>query len=157
MPRAFRTSPQHPAVPYLVRLHADLGGRIDANRREAERLADAMQHVEAVIRLFDPGYDVRRISARRRNRENPWYKRGHMYRSVLDALRNASEPLTTKAIARHMLVARGIAEPSADDVRYLEAGVRSCLAGRLADHVCRDNVTPLARWRLIATSPAESR
>lgn len=29
----------HPAVAYLVRLHADIGGRIQANKAEAERLA----------------------------------------------------------------------------------------------------------------------
>src|ERR1700691_4231813 len=108
MPRAFRTSPRHPAIQYLVRLHADLGGQIDANRREAERLADAMRHVEAVIRLFDPSYDVRRIAVRRRNRRNPWFRRGHMYRAVLDVLRDATEPLTTKAIAQRMLAAKGI-------------------------------------------------
>jgi hypothetical protein len=29
-----------------------------------------MKHVEAVIRMFVPGYDVRRVAVRRRNRSN---------------------------------------------------------------------------------------
>jgi hypothetical protein len=53
MSRAFKANPDHPAVDYLVRLHADLGGQIDANRQEAKRLTEAMGHVEAVIKLFD--------------------------------------------------------------------------------------------------------
>jgi hypothetical protein len=48
MPHAFKASPDHPAVDYLVRLHADLGGKILANKKEAARLADAMKHVAAV-------------------------------------------------------------------------------------------------------------
>lgn len=148
MPKAYRATPKHPAVDYLVRLHADLGGRIDANRKEAERLAESMRHVEAVIRLFDPAYDVRRIAVRRRNRENPWFKRGHMYRAVLDVLRSASAPLTTRTIAERMLSARGITKPEIKDIRHLEGGVRSCLSGRLADHAARDKNTP-ARWHLI--------
>jgi hypothetical protein len=38
----FKARPKHPAVDYLVRLHADLGGRIEANRKEAAKLADDM-------------------------------------------------------------------------------------------------------------------
>lgn len=62
MPHQFKASPDHPAVDYLVRLHADLGGKIWENKKEAERLAESMQHVEAVIRLFDPSFQIKRIS-----------------------------------------------------------------------------------------------
>ena len=54
----FNAHPKHPAVPYLVRLHADLGGQIKANQTEAVRLADAMKHVEAVIKIYDPEFSV---------------------------------------------------------------------------------------------------
>ena len=43
-------------------------------------LADAMIHVEAVIRIFDPAYSVRAIWARGRQRTNPWFKRGTPFR-----------------------------------------------------------------------------
>jgi hypothetical protein len=41
MSHAFEAHPDHPAVDYLVRLHADLGGRIQANKAEAKRLKPA--------------------------------------------------------------------------------------------------------------------
>jgi ABC-type uncharacterized transport system substrate-binding protein len=69
-PRIQGYPPDHPAVDYLVRLHADLGGQIQANKAEAIRLAEAMKHVEAVIKLFDPDYNVRAISVRRRQKTN---------------------------------------------------------------------------------------
>jgi hypothetical protein len=98
MPHAFKANPDHPAVAYLVRLHADLGGRILENRKEAKRLAESMKHVEAVIRLFNPAYDTRRISVRRRYKGNPWFKRGTLLRHALDALRKAQGPLTAREI-----------------------------------------------------------
>ena len=58
MPHAFKATPDHPAVDYLVRLHADLGGQIQANKAEAARLAEAMKYVEAVIQLFNPDFNV---------------------------------------------------------------------------------------------------
>src|ERR1700732_4309533 len=90
----FKAHPDHPAVDYLVRLHADIGGRILENKRQAEKLAADMKHVEAVLKMFDPEFNARAISARRRVTGNPWFKRGTLFRQALDALRAAQRPLT---------------------------------------------------------------
>jgi hypothetical protein len=37
MPRAFKASPSHSAVNYLVRPHADIGGKLKDNRKQFER------------------------------------------------------------------------------------------------------------------------
>jgi hypothetical protein len=66
MPHSFKPYPKHPAVAYLIRLHADIGGRILDNKRQAERLAADAVAVEAVIKLFDPEFNARGIAARRR-------------------------------------------------------------------------------------------
>ena len=84
MPHAFKPRADHPAVPFLVRLHADLGGKILENRKEAKRLAEAMQHVEAVIRLFDPA--VGRIAARRRYKGNGIFSLGELRLDVAPGL-----------------------------------------------------------------------
>jgi len=78
MPKQFNPHPKHPAVGFLVRLHADLGGKIEKNRQEAKRLSEDMKHVEAVIRLFAPDYDTRRIAVKRRQTLSQWFKRGHL-------------------------------------------------------------------------------
>lgn len=148
MPKAFRADPDHPAVAYLTRLHADIGGKIKDNRKEAARLAAAMKHVEAVIQLFDPAFNLRRISARRRNRTNPWFRRGTMFRAVLDALKDAEEPLTTREIVTRLLAGKGETEPSTKAVRDLEGGVRACLANKNGKSVIRVGEGMPARWTL---------
>jgi hypothetical protein len=125
MPRAFIAKPNRPAVAYLVRLHADLGGKIQDNQKEARRLAEAMRCVETTIRLFDPAYDVRRISVRRRNRVNRWFKKGTMYWAVLDVLKASKGPLTVREISLRLLADRGETEPSLDRLREMTGGVRA--------------------------------
>jgi hypothetical protein len=147
MPHAFKASPDHPAVDYLVRLHADLGGQIQANKAEAERLAESMKHVEAVIKLFDPDYSVRAISARRRQRTNPWFRRGTLFREALALLRTAPRPLTVAQITNGVLAASGIKDATERQSRGIEAGIRACLernAGKIVQRVGEGVPT---RWR----------
>jgi hypothetical protein len=149
MPHAFKPSPDHPAVAYLVRLHADLGGKIWENKKEAERLAESMRCVEAVIRLFDPAYDVRRITARRRYKGNVWFKRGTIMRHVLETLRTAHKPLTAREIAVALLVERGArddATPKA--LRNLTGAVQVSLVNHEGKTVARVGEGMPGRWRL---------
>jgi hypothetical protein len=38
----------------LGQLHAELAGKLQANKEEAERLRASMKHVEAVMKLLEP-------------------------------------------------------------------------------------------------------
>src|SRR5215208_6030452 len=116
MPRAAIASKQ--AKFTLLKLHAELGGKIIDNRKEAERLRAAMKHVEAVLKLLEPGYNVRPIAVRRR-KGNPWFKRGTILRHALDVLRKADGPLKTREVVRAMLATRGVINPTSEDVRDL--------------------------------------
>jgi hypothetical protein len=110
----------------LEKLHAELAGKILDNKREARRLRDAMKHVEAVLKLLVPGYDVRPIAVRRK-RLNPWFKRGTVLRAALDVLRKAEGPLTTREIAERMLATKGVTDAKPKAVRDLICGVLSSL------------------------------
>jgi hypothetical protein len=110
----------------LEKLHAELAGKINDNKREAKRLAEAMIHVEAVLKLLVPGYDVRPIAIRRR-KPNPWFKRGTVFRHVLDVLRHATAPMTARQIVEVMLRAKGITKPDRKDLRAFITTVQTCL------------------------------
>src|SRR5580704_14950432 len=127
MPHAFKPYPKHPAVAYLIRLHADIGGRILDNKRQAERLAEDAVAVEAVIKLFDPEFNARAIAARRRVTGNPWFKRGTLFRGALDVLRAAQGPMTVREIVDAMLAAKGITDATAKQHNDLQGGLRASL------------------------------
>ena len=148
MSRAFDPKPDNPAVPQLVHLHARLTAELAANLEASNRIAANIGHVEAVIRLFDPAYDVRRIPGRRRNVGNPWFKRGTMFRAALDVLRKANEPLTTMDITRRIIAAKGGREPTREQLRKVDAGLRSCLSNHEGGAVKRVGTGTPARWAL---------
>src|ERR1700738_2664223 len=112
MRRPTRSPFHRPAMQTLERLHAELGGQILENKEEAQRLAGQMLHVEAVIKMLDPTYNLRRISVKRRQ-PNPWFKPGTVYRRAVDALRTATEPLTAREIADLVLAAANVKDPEA--------------------------------------------
>jgi hypothetical protein len=87
-----------------------------------------MRHVEAVIRLFDPEYNVMAISVWRRNKRNRWFK----FRAVLDALKAAEGPLTVREIVPRVLADKGEASPDLKTIRDLKAGYGPPLPGRPA-------------------------
>jgi hypothetical protein len=149
MPHAFKATPSHPAVAYLVRLHADIGGKIIENKKQALRLADDMRHVEAVLKMFDPEYSVRAISARRRVIGNPWFKKGTLYRHAMDVLRTAKEPLTVREIVDATLAARGVRDATTKQHYGVQAAVRSSLENNAGKSVERVGEGSPRRWQLV--------
>jgi hypothetical protein len=150
MATQFKIHDKHPAIAYLVRLHADIGGRILENRKQAKRLAEDMKHVEAVLRMFDPGYNINAIVGRRRINGNPWFKRGTLFRDALGALRTAKEPLSAREMVLAMLAAKGVTNPPADRVRSLTGGVCNSLKNNEGRTVERVGEASPIRWRIKA-------
>jgi hypothetical protein len=131
----------------LERPHAELGGQILENKEEAHRLAGQMLHVEAVIKMLDPTYNLRRISVKRRQ-ANPWFKRGTVYRPAVDVLRTATEPLTAREIAEWVLVAAKVDNPKKAAVADLTGSVLASLRNHKGKGVQRTNEGSPARWIL---------
>jgi hypothetical protein len=147
MPRAEIASKQ--AKFTLLKLHAELGGKIIENRKEAERLRQAMRHVEAVLKLLDPSYSLRSIAVRRR-KVNPWFKRGTLLRHALDVLRTADKPLTTREVVLRMLAAKGVTNASGKQIHDLFGGVQAALRTYKGATVSNSGQSP-ARWATAAT------
>jgi hypothetical protein len=120
----------HPTLCALRRLHAQIGGKIIENRKNIKRLREDKRHVAAVIKMFSPGYDTRTIAARRTYKANPWFRRGTLFRSALDIMRTASEPLTVAAIVDRMLAAKGVTNARMDQIRGLQSAVLASLRNR---------------------------
>jgi hypothetical protein len=62
-----------------------------------------MMQVEAVLQMLQPGFSVAGIAAKRRNKSNPWLKRGTPFRSAVDVLRRVSNLMTPREIAAALI------------------------------------------------------
>ena len=135
-----------PAIFTLERLHAELGGLILENRQRHEELSGQMRHVEAVIKMLDPGYNLGKITVKRR-KPNKWFKRGTLYRRALDVLRTATEPMTAGQIAAAILTAEGI-EAGKADVQSVSLGIQHSLKNHEGKGVQIVGEARPARWTL---------
>ena len=91
----------------LIAKRPEIGGQIEALQIELREAMIALDNVDSVIRLFDPSYAVETI---RPKALPPVYKafRGDLIHMVLSLLRKSKGPLSTKQIALHVMVERGV-------------------------------------------------
>ena len=92
----------------LVAKRGELAGEAEHTRRELQRLADELEHVDATIHLFDPSYDLGAIRVRKRGHRNQWFGQGECQRLVLEVLREAVEPPSGNALTHALLVGKGL-------------------------------------------------
>jgi hypothetical protein len=143
MPRAEIASKQ--AVYTLTQLHAELAGKFLENRNAAVKIKTAMLQVEAVMQMLQPGFSVKGLSAKRRNKSNPWFKRGMLFRGAVDVMRRAGTPMTAREIAE-ALIADKAPQATSKQAKDLQAAILAALRKRDGGTVVGEG-SP-ARWRL---------
>lgn len=139
----------------MTQLHAELAGKIEGNRKSDDKLRMQMMQVEAVMKMLNPDVNLRAISVKRRNQGNPWFKRGTLYRAVLDVLRAAEKPMTAREM---MLAVLDGKEPQATRKQEIDmqAAILSLMRSRTGKSV--EPVTGMrgpglsgaVGWRLVA-------
>jgi hypothetical protein len=100
----------------LVKKRAEISGEIERTHDRLRQLLADLEHLDATIIQFDPGYQVEAIKPKAFRPPKDWANRGQMTRIVLSILRQAAEPLTTRDIALELLVSRALDK---DDQRLL--------------------------------------
>ena len=93
--------------------------------KEAKKVLCDIDHIDAVIRVFDPDADVERIRLNRYATKHRAPK-GYMKRFVLSQLREASEPITSRQITEAWIKDRGL-KPDEPTFIILRKRVGACL------------------------------
>jgi hypothetical protein len=120
----------------LVTKRGELAGEVEHHRRELQRLAEAWGHVDATIRLFDPGYELGALPASKRGSRQQWFGPGECQRLVLEVLRDAVEPLSGRALAREVMARKGL-EDSRDVLAVVQKTALAVLRRLVAKGVVR--------------------
>jgi hypothetical protein len=144
MPRA-EIAPKQ-AIYTLGLLHSELAGKLLANKREAIRLRTAMMQVEAMVKMLQPGFNVASIAAKHRNKSNPWFKRGTLFRSAVDVMRRAGTPMTAREIAEALIAGKAPQATHKQAKDDLQAAILVALRKRDGGTVVGEGAP--ARWRL---------
>jgi hypothetical protein len=145
MPRAEIATKQ--AVYTLGLLHAELAGKLLANKREAIRLRTAMMQVEAVMKMLSPAVNIRLIAPKRRNVGNPWFKRGTLYRGAVDVLRRSQAPMTARDMADALLAGK-TPPPTRKQAINIQAAILAAMRLHVGKGVERVGEAMPPRWKL---------
>lgn len=100
----------------LVKRRAELAGKIEAMHEELRKLLADLETIDNTLAIFDPTIACETIKPKAFRPPSDWSNYGQMTRIVLNILRGASEPMSTKDIALQMLVERAL---NRDDRRLL--------------------------------------
>ena len=125
---------------------ARIDGEIKMRRYQITRLEMELAHIDAVIRMFSPSYDISKIATKRSFAKNPaGVPRGAGSRHALSVLREAGEPLTANDIAGRVLVKLGKAD-TPEARQMLAATIVSTFSRRKDRAVSYDASTHPGRW-----------
>ncbi len=91
----------------LTKRRAELSGEADKLHVRLAQIGTDLGHLDAVIRQFDPNYDLASIRPKR-SRGPDVARPGEMSRFVLSVLREAAEPMLTTDIAARFMAQRGM-------------------------------------------------
>jgi hypothetical protein len=140
------------AEPHVIGALRDKRSELDGMLRQLEKqlvLQRAnLAHVDATMRLFDPGIRPNDIRPRQPRERNAWFRQGECLRLIYDELREATQPVTTRELAERIMRVKAI--PAADDQR--RERVQKTLLGslnRAKQTIARIESAGVVRWRLI--------
>ena len=100
----------------LTKRRAELAGEADTLKARLAQIGTDLGHLDAVIRQFDPDYDLGSIRAKR-PRGPDVAGRGEMSRFIMKVLREATEPVATHDVVRRLMAERG---QDAEDCRLVK-------------------------------------
>lgn len=93
----------------LVAKRSELAGQYQQHQEAMQELSAAISSIDASIKLFNPNYDLRTIKIKVPKHTTKWLNHGEAGRFVLDTLRTASTPLSTRQLGEAMVKYKGLA------------------------------------------------
>lgn len=108
----------------LLKKRAEIAGKIEYTQRQLNELIADLDHVDHVLHLLDP-----EIKPGKPKQYPPRHQafRGEMQRFVLQALKDASKPVTSLEIALGVVKSRGLDPNDARTVSTIRKRVGACL------------------------------
>lgn len=120
----------------LKRKRAEITGEIARLQARWEALTKDLEHVDGVLAMLAPDFVQESVLPKIFTPPASWSKRGEMSRGILNILRTAKEPLTTREIASAIIKQRGL-EPQDATLNIMTRRVAGCLRDKREQGVVR--------------------
>ena len=132
----------------LTKKRAELAGDIIAAEAALSQLRQSLAHIDATIRVFDPGYPLASIKAKA-PRPPLAFNRGELIRDVLDMLRTAAAPMSVAELSAGLMQRKAMPRDRGAQ-EFVESRVDKALRRKEGASVERVVLGPRAvAWRLM--------
>jgi len=124
-------------VSSLIKKRSELAGLVDAKRGELNAILKDLDHIDAVIKLFDPEKVPELLPVKRRTSDRV-FARHELTRRIFNILRKARRPMTAREITDRIIQDKGTdVDPAMLKGRVVRALKRQekALASRIEDGV----------------------
>jgi hypothetical protein len=132
----------------LRKKRAELAGTLRQLEQQLVQHQANLAHLDATMQLFDPDIRPNDIRPKQPRPRNAWFRQGECLRLIYDALRGASQPVTTRQLAEQIMRVKAI--PAADDHR--RERVQKTILGslnRAKQTIARVETAGVVSWQLI--------
>lgn len=135
-------------VSALREKRSELAGLVTELEKQLNLHRANLAHVDATMRLFDPGKKHDPIGSAQLNGRHDWFRRGECRRLIYDVLRDAPGPMTTREITDAIVKSKGMIanEGSARDL--IAKTVLNSLS-RAGQTIARVKLAKGLAWRII--------
>jgi hypothetical protein len=134
------------ALSALRKRRALLAAEIIQLERQVRARKDSLVHVDATLKLLDPGYDSGTVRPKRIPQRIKLFRQGELGRLILGALREADGPLSTAQVATAILDAGGHGEGARPTVTPRVRGNLAYQERR--GKVLKSGTARMARWAI---------
>jgi hypothetical protein len=130
----------------LSRKRAELDGELRQAEQRIGQLRADLESIDGALRVFDPSLAPQTIRPKLKRKAPPFFRHGQFSRSVLDLLRRAPTPMTTREIAQQIARDHRLDVATVPTMNRLVNKVRATL-GRIREGIKSDQRGDTTVWR----------
>ena len=126
---------------------SELSGIVSRLEQQIVQHRASLVHLDAAMRLFDPDLVPEEAGLRSQRPRSVWFRPGECLRLIHDVLRNAPQPMTTRALTEQVMSMKAIAATDERSCALVQKTVLGSLS-RANATIQRVEIAGVISWRI---------
>ncbi len=126
---------------------SELSGMVSQLEQQIVHHRASLVHLDAAMRLFDPDLAPEEADPRQQRPRGTWFRPGECLRLIHDVLREAPQPMTTRALTEQVMVVRAIATTDERSCALVQKTILGSLS-RAKATIQRVEIAGVVSWRI---------
>jgi hypothetical protein len=126
---------------------SELSGMVSHLEQQIVQHRASLVHLDAAMRLFDPDLAPEDAGTQPQRPRSAWFHPGECLRLIHDVLREAPQPMTTRALTEQVMVVKAIAATDERSCALVQKTVLGSLS-RAKATIQRVEIAGVVSWRI---------